>query len=176
MKERTIVFAIVLIALAGLNLRAVLSLSRSVVLMQSASREVDSREILRAYESVRAAHFHHDAAAFLANNESSWYLVADGTVGLRSTAAEKPGVQKYFDSVEFADITDLDLPHVEVSSDGTMAWMLGHVRVRGTQRQAEGAEVPLAFDAAWIDVWQKKAGGWRIVARANTEKKDAPHR
>jgi hypothetical protein len=125
MKKRIIVFAIVLIALAGLQLRAVLSLSRSVVLMQSASREVDSREILRAYESVRAAHFHHDAAAFLANNDTSWYLVADGTVALTTTAAEKPGVQEYFDSVKFVDITDLDPPHVEVSSDGTMAWMSG---------------------------------------------------
>jgi hypothetical protein len=84
-------------------------------------------------------------------------------------------VQEYFDSVKFADITDLDPPHVEVSSDGTMAWLLGHVRVRGTQCEAKGTEVPLAFDAAWIDVWQKQAGGWRIVARATTEKDNAPH-
>jgi hypothetical protein len=55
-----------------------------------------------------------------------------------------------------ACVTDLDPPKVEVSLDGTMAWLFGHVRLRGTQRKAKGVEVPLAFDAAWIDVWQKK--------------------
>lgn len=175
MKKRVIVFAIGLTALAGLAVRAFPALCGFRAPSQSADREVDRREILRAYESVRAAHFNHDAAAFLANNDTSWYLVTDGTVALTTTAAEKPGVQEYFDSVKFTDISELDPPHVEVSSDGTMAWMLGHVRVRGTQREAKGAEVPLAFDAAWIDVWQRKAGGWRIVARANTEKDNAPH-
>ncbi len=143
---------------------------------QSSTREVDRLEIIRAYKSARAAHFHHDAAAFLASHDNSWYLVADGTVALRTTAEEKPRVQAYFDSVKFADITDLDPPRVEVSLDGTMAWLLGHVRVRGTQRKVRGVEVPLAFDAAWIDVWQKKPGGWRIVARANAEKDDSPPR
>jgi ketosteroid isomerase-like protein len=174
MKNKIIVFAIGLTAFAGLTVRAFPALSGFGAPAQSADREVDRREIIRAYESARAAHFHHDAAAFLANNDISWYLVVDGTVALRTTAAVKPGVQEYFDSVKFADITDLDPPHVEVSSDGTMAWLLGHVRVRGTQREAKGAEVPLAFDAAWIDVWQKKASGWRIVARANTERDNSP--
>lgn len=176
MKKRIITLAIGLTALAGLGYGVFPALSGLAAPTQSADREAGRLEIIRAYESARAAHFHRDAAAFLANNESSWYLVADGTVGLRSTAAEKPRVQEYFDSVKFADITDLDPPHVEVSSDGTMAWLLGHVRVRGTQRTAKGAAVPLAFEAAWIDVWQKKPSGWRIVARANTEKDNAPHR
>lgn len=175
MKRRIIVFAIGLTALAGLAVRALPALSGSGATAQSPDREVDRREILRAYESTRAAHFQHDAAAFLANNDTSWYLVTDGTVTSRTIAAEKPRVQEYFDSVKFVDITDLDPPHVEVSSDGTMAWLLGHVRVHGTQHEAKGTEVPLAFDAAWIDVWQKKAGGWRIVARANTEKDNASH-
>ena len=175
-EKRIIVFAIGFTAFAGLAVSAFPAQSGFGVPAQSADRDVDRREIIRAYESGRAAHFHHDAAAFLANNDTSWYLVADGAVALRTTAAAKPGIQEYFDSVKFTDITDLDPPHVEVSSDGTMAWLLGHVRVRGTQREANGAQTPLAFDAAWIDVWQKKAGGWRIVARANTEQNSAPQR
>jgi hypothetical protein len=175
MERKIIAFATWLTALASVAF--CLFLVRGFVASaHSTDREVDRLEIIRAYESARAAHFHHDAAAFLASHDSSWYLVADGTVGLRPTAEEKPRVQDYFDSVTFADIKDLDPPHVEVSSDGTMAWLLGHVQVRGTQRKPKGAEVPLAFDAAWIDVWQKKPGGWRIVARASTQKDDSPHR
>jgi hypothetical protein len=156
MKKRIIVFAIGLTALLGLAVRALPALTGLGTPTQSVDREADRRDIIRAYESARAAHFQHNAAAFLANNDATWYLVAEGTVALRRTAAEKQEVQQYFDTVKFADITDLDPPHVEVSSDGTMAWLLGHVRVRGTQREAKGAEVPLSFDASWIDVWQKK--------------------
>jgi hypothetical protein len=174
-EKRPIVLAIGFTALTGLAVSTFPAQSGFGAPAQSADRDVGRREIIRAYESARAAHFHHDAAAFLANNDTSWYLVADGTVALRTTAPAKPGVQENLDRVTIADITDLDPPHVEVSSDGTMAWLLGHVRVRGTQREANGAETPLAFDAAWIDVWQKKAGGWRIVARANTEQNRAPH-
>ena len=174
-KKRIIVLAIGLTAVAGLAVRALPALGGSGA-PESADREADRRDIIRAYESVRSAHFRHDAAAFLANNDASWYFVADGTVGLRTTAAEKPRVQEYLDSVRFTDITDLDPPHVEVSSDGTTAWMLGHVRVRGIQREAKGVELAVDFDAAWIDVLQKKTDGWRIVARASTEKDHAAHR
>jgi hypothetical protein len=99
--------------------------------------------------------------------------VAEGSVSVRVTADETPEVQKHFDSAKFSEITDLDPPRVEVSAHGTMARFVGHVRVRGTRRDANGSEVPLNFDAAWINIWQKKGGTWRIVARANTEKDTA---
>lgn len=174
--RRRVIFLAIGIALTGLVARAFPAMIGFIATEQSAAREADRRHILSAYQSARAAHFQHDAAAFLADNDVTWYLVADGSVALRTTADERLGVQEYFDSVKFADITDLDPPHVEVSSDGTMAWLLGHVRVHGTRRGAKGTEVLLDFDAAWIDVWQKKDGEWRIVARANTEKDDVPNR
>jgi len=174
MQTRMIGFAIGLVAVLILAVRILPAVSDKDVHALSADREADRRYILQAYASAGAAHFHHDAAAFLANNDVRWYLVADGKVALREKETEKPRIQQYFDSVKFSEITELDPPHVEISNDGTMAWVLGHVRVRGTQHQAQGGEAPLAFDAAWIDVWQKKDGQWRIVARANTEKDDTP--
>src|SRR5579872_2129982 len=145
----------------------------SIKASQPPDQKTDRRQILENYEAVRAAHFQHDAAAFLAGNDANWLQVSDGTIVVHTIAEEKPRVQKYFDSVKFSEITDLDPPRVEVSSDGTMAWFLGHVRVRGIQHNEKGVNVPLAFDAAWINVLQKKDGVWRVVARANTEKDTA---
>jgi len=133
----------------------------------------DRQFILNAYASVRAAHFRHDAARFLANQNDTWIAVADGNVTRKTVAGERSEVQAYFDSVEFGDIVDLDPPHLEFSPDGNMAWFVGHVRVTATQRQADGTKTPLAFDAAWINVWEKKSGQWKIVADANTEKNNA---
>jgi hypothetical protein len=173
MKKGIIVFAIGLIALAGLTVRALPALGGFRAPALSADRETDRREILRAFAPARAAHFHHDAAAFLASKDTSWYRVADGTVALNTIAAEKPRVQEYFDSVKFTDITDVDPPRFQVSSDGTMAWLLGHVRVRGTQHSAKG-EVPLAFEAAWIDVYEKKAGGGESSPKRTPRRKMLP--
>jgi hypothetical protein len=174
-RGRVIVLAIGLTALTGLVARE-LPVLIGFVASEPNARAADHRHIRSAYESARAAHFQHDATAFLANNDVRWYVVADGSFALRTPADERPAVQEYFDSVKFVDISDLDPPHIEVSSDGRMAWLLGHVRVHGTRREAKGTEVPLDFDAAWIDVWEKKEGVWRIVARANTEKDSTPNR
>ena len=136
-------------------------------------RDADRRELLRHYEETRAAHFHHDAAAFLAGNDARWFVVSDGTVRSRTKSEALPGLQNYLDSVKFEEITDLDPPHIEIADDGSMAWLLGHVRVRGTQRQPNGSEKSLAFESAWVDVWEKKAGAWRMIVHANTEHDDA---
>lgn len=174
MQARMVALAIGVIIALTLKAHISPALSDKHIHARSVERAIDRREILQSYASARAAHFRHDATAFLADHGANWYLVADGTVALRVREIEKARTQQYFDSVKFSEITDLDSPHLEISDDGTMAWLIGHVRVRGVQRGAQGKEAPLAFDAAWIDVWQKKDSRWRIVAHANTQKDDAP--
>jgi len=170
MSTRTLIFAIAISLSVGLAISAIPPRGGFLPLSQSGNRGADVREILRNYEVERNAHFHHDAAALLASHDVTWYRVADGTVAPGTLAGEKARVQQYLDSVNFSEVSDIDPPHVEVSADGMMAWLMGHVRVRGTRAGEKGADAILAFDAAWIDVWEKKADGWRIVARANTEK------
>jgi hypothetical protein len=136
----------------------------------AADRAQDRREILRDYEAIKAAHFHRDAAAFLAPYDSGWMVVSGGSATARTHASAQPALQMYLDSISFTEITDVDPPRIEIATDGSMAWMLGHVRIRGQRRHADGASEPIGFESAFVDVWRKHAGQWRIIAHANTER------
>jgi ketosteroid isomerase-like protein len=135
--------------------------------------ERDRQEILRDYEAIKAAHFHRDAAAFLAPYDSSWVVVSSGSVNSRTGALAQAPLQAYLDSMTFTDITDVESPRIEVATDGDMAWLLGHVRIRGQRRRADGTTIPIEFESAFVDVWRKHGGRWRIVAHANTERDSA---
>ena len=131
--------------------------------------ESDRAEILRDYAGIKEAHFKHDAAGFLAQFDEKWYRVSDGDVVERSKETTRPDLQSYLDGMKFDEVKDVAPPRVEFSADASVAWLIGQVEVRGQQKQ-EGKWVRVGFRSAWIDVWEKKAEGWRIVAQSNTEK------
>jgi hypothetical protein len=136
--------------------------------------ERDRQEILRDYAAIKAAHFHRDAAGFLAPYDSSWVVVSSGSVNIRTGALAQPPLQAYLDSMTFTEIADVESPRIEVATDGGMAWLLGHVRIRGQRRRADGTTISIEFESAFVDVWRKHGGRWRIVAHANTERDSAP--
>jgi len=132
--------------------------------------EVDREAILKAYEGIREAHLKHDGKAFLAPYDAEWLRVSDGEVAKQTKAGELPKVQKYLDGVKFEELKELEPPRIKISGDGTMAWFVGHVRVRATEKDAKGRVKRLDFESAWVNVWEKKAEGWRIVVHGDTQK------
>jgi len=54
-------------------------------------------------------------------------------------------------------------PIVRVSDDGTLAWMIVHVRVRRTKGDRE-----LRFDYAGIETYEKRGGRWVKVVEVGT--------
>lgn len=137
-----------------------------------AEHEADRQAILNAYEGIREAHLKHDGKAFLAPYDAEWLRVSDGEVEKQSKASEVPKVQAYLDGVKFEELKEVEPPRIKISGDGTMAWFVGHVRVKATEKDAKGRIKRLDFDAAWVNVWEKKAEGWRIVVHGDTQKND----
>jgi hypothetical protein len=137
-----------------------------------ADHEADKQAILKAYEGIREAHLKHDGKAFLAPYDAEWLRVSDGEVEKQNRATEIPKVQAYLDGVKFEELKEVEAPRIKVSADGTMAWFVGHVRVRATEKIEKGKVKRLDFDAAWVNVWEKKAEGWRIVVHGDTQKND----
>jgi len=131
--------------------------------------DADRRAILSLYEAQRAAHFQRDAEAFLAAVEGGYWAIGNGTVRFRRKAEALPQVRTYLESTRFEEVRDVAPPRVTLSPDGRSAWLIGQVEVRGARRDSTGAERPMAFRAAWMDVYRKDDGRWRLVARANTE-------
>jgi ketosteroid isomerase-like protein len=137
-----------------------------------AEHEADRQAILKAYEGIREAHLKHDGKAFLAPYDADWLRVSDGEVEKQTKASEVPKVQAYLDGVKFEELKEVEPPRIKISGDGTMAWFVGHVRVKATEKDSKGRTKRLDFDAAWVNVWEKKPEGWRIVVHGDTQKND----
>jgi hypothetical protein len=70
--------------------------------------------------------------------------------------------------VRFAEYVDTVAPVVHVSADGTAGWVIAQVRARGAE--VGGARRPLQFESTWIELYEKRAGGWRRVGNVSNFK------
>jgi hypothetical protein len=134
----------------------------------SATVEEDRAAIQAIYEQTRAAHFHQDAEAFLAAVDSGYWSVSGGRASFRNKTEARADLQGYLAATTFEAVDDVRPPIITISADGTTAWLVGVVEVRARQRDSAGPH-RLAFQSAWVDIYEKHAGRWRLVVRANTQ-------
>jgi hypothetical protein len=130
----------------------------------------DRRALLDIYEAQRSAHFQQNAEMFLAAVDTGYLAIGSGVVRYRPKAEASIAVSQYFGQTEFDHVRDLSPPRVVLAPGGQTAWMIGEVEVRARQRDSNGVSQPLAFRAAWLDIYEKTPNGWRLVVRANTQR------
>ena len=64
-------------------------------------------------------------------------------------------------------------PRVRISADGQMAYVVVQKRVHLTTRGANGTDEAERTRFAWLSVYEKQAGQWRLSAIASTERPDS---
>lgn len=79
-----------------------------------------------------------------------------------------PVSRVYLRDVRFAEYIDVVAPVVHVSADGTAGWVIAQVRARGTEVGGTGRSVQ--FESAWIELYEKRGGGWRRVGNVSNFK------
>jgi hypothetical protein len=148
----------------------IVAVTLSVLLACGDRRGATDRDaILALYEAQRSAHLDGDAHMFLSAVDTGYVAVANGTVRFRSKADALAEVTRYFEQVHIDEVRDIAPPRVMFSADRQLAWLIGEVEVRGSQRDSSGATRPIAFRAAWLDLYAQTPIGWRLMTRANTQ-------
>src|SRR5215469_5042966 len=99
--------------------------------------ERERAALLELHASVRRAHFETDVGLLVANDAEEWVNVRDGTITWRRREDVADFFRTYFEGATYHEWDDVEPPIVRVSDDGTLAWMIVHVRVRGTKRDRE---------------------------------------
>ncbi len=61
-------------------------------------------------------------------------------------------------------------PQVKVSRDGTLGWVIVQVRAAGVQSTAGGGTQPLAFESAWIELYERRGAQWFRVGNVSNFK------
>ena len=141
---------------------------------QAADRAADRAELLRLHERQRTAHLQRRADWLVAQNADSMISVSGGRVSInRDRARAQASFQRYLDSSTFQAWDDIVPPRIRISADGRMAYVVVEKRVHLTTRGANGAIEAERTRFAWLTVYEKENGEWRLSAIASTDRPDA---
>ena len=57
-------------------------------------------------------------------------------------------------------------PIIHISTDASMAWVIGDIRVRASQDGSDEKEQNFSFRCAWVSIYEKHEGEWAQVVDA----------
>jgi hypothetical protein len=130
--------------------------------------EQEKARLLRLHQNTLRAHLENDAQAFLAPYASEWYDVRNAGVRLRTKEEAFPSIEQYFKRTHFSDISEMVAPIIHLSTDASMAWVIGVIHVRATQDGSDKQEQDFSFQCAYVSIYEKHEGEWAQVVDASS--------
>ena len=146
-------------------------LSVCLWLMQSAPSidlEKQKAELLQIHRTDREAHFKTDVELLQQSAPEEFIAVSEGRIDRIKKADEKKHFSEYFAGAKYYEWDDLEQPIIRISDDGSMAWMITRIKVRRTQKNAEGKEAERKFVYAGIMTYEKRDKKWIRIANVST--------
>jgi hypothetical protein len=137
---------------------------------QPAQQERDREELLRLHEEQRSAHLQKRAELLVRSQADTMISVSRGRVSFSRRDAAQARFQEYFDSVEFRAWDDAAAPIIQLSGDGTMAYVVVQKRVHVVVPASAGAARESRTEYAWVSIYEKRDGRWRLTVIASTDR------
>ena len=138
------------------------------------ARAADRAELLRLHERQRTAHLQRRADWLVEEWADSLFSISGGRVSIGSRGRSKARFQDYLDASTFQSWDDIVPPRIRISPDGQMAFVVVEKRVHLTTRDTSGAAQAERTRFAWLSVYEKQDGQWRLAAIASTDRPDSP--
>ena len=129
----------------------------------SADLDQEREKILATISSMREAHFESDAEKFLEPMLDSFLEVRSGRYMKLLKKESLPGIQSYFDNMEFLELEDVQESVVEISDDASMATYTGSIILKGSLDDS-----PIFSKLSWLSTLKKIDGQWKIIQNVNT--------
>ena len=138
------------------------------------ARAADRAELLRLHERQRTAHLERRADWLVEEWADSLFSISGGGVSIGTRERGRAGFQEYLDASTFQAWDDIVPPRMRISGDGQMAYVVVEKRVHLTTRDSSGAAQAERTRFAWLSVYEKQDGRWRLSAIASTDRPDHP--
>lgn len=133
-------------------------------------RVADLAELLKLHDQAKEAHLAYNAELFIELFAENLTQLQGGNVSTRSKAENLERFRNYFSTYKFIEWEDIKPPVIKISGDGTLATVLVEKRVRGTYKNEQGEEVSDHIVFAWLEVWEKIGGKWKVTTVASTSR------
>jgi ketosteroid isomerase-like protein len=130
--------------------------------------EGESRaQLLAMHEQVLEAHRTGDVERWMAVEDDDYVSANGGTITFPTTGERRAMREPYLLSTSFEVYRDLQDPIVEVSPDGQLGWVIAQVEMRGTQTSSDSSTHPIEAVWAWIELYRKVDGAWKLVGNVS---------
>lgn len=149
-------------------LAVLLSLTDSQTTPKPPDPDEEKAELLRLHRQGREAHFKTDVGLLQKDSPEEFIAVSRGKIHRVRKEDERRQFEEYFRGAKYFEWDDVEEPVINVSRDGTMAWIISRVRVHRTQKDTAGKEQEERFVYAGIMTYEKRDGRWVRVANVST--------
>lgn len=164
------VFSVILVIGIKADLIKADNITLSQISQTAESKDEDLAELLRLHKQQKTAHLTYNAGLFVEMFNDPITQIQNGNIMVFSKEQSLNRFKKYFASVKFQEWSDIAPPVVKISKDGTLATMTVSKRVRAMYKNEKGEEESDHSIFAWLTIWEKIEGKWKVVTIASTAK------
>ena len=130
----------------------------------------DIDQLRALHEKVILAHRQSDVEVLLEDEAADYVVAGRGEVTRPTLDERRERLGSYLGSATFREYRDLIDPVIQVSSDGTLGWVIVQVQASGMQTTQAVHKEPIEFTSAWIELYEKRNGRWFRVGNVSNFK------
>ena len=127
-------------------------------------------ELLALHEEAMQAHRESNVELLLKAEAPESVSANRGQITQPTLDVRRARFQQYLGTTRFSEYIDVVPPIVRVSDDGSLGWVIAQVRGAGVQTTQGGGSQPLAFESAWIELYERRDGRWYRVGNVSNFK------
>jgi hypothetical protein len=127
-------------------------------------------QLLALHEEAMRAHRESNADLLLRSDAPDFVSANRGQITQPTLEERRERFRQYLGTTRFTEYIDLVPPVVQVSRDGTLGWVIVQVRAAGVQTTQDGGSKPLAFESAWIELYEHRGDSWYRVGNVSNFK------
>jgi hypothetical protein len=133
----------------------------------------DEQKLIRAHRVIMDDHFFGRIEGMRNQQSDSIFIVSQGDVYSMSASVSLSGLKRIMGNRIYTDYDDLIRPIIKISSDGSQAWVIAQIQAKGIRLDEYGNAVgPLDFVCAWIELYEKKVGKWKLTGNVSNFRPD----
>ena len=135
----------------------------------------DEQKLLQRHRAIMDGHLNENSGAFVSAYSDSLTIASQGDVFTFSRQEASRSMTNLLAGRDYLIYDDLIRPIVRVSDDGTLGWVIVQISAKGHRLDDQGVIAePLKFTSAWIELYERVKGEWKMKGTISNFKPDAP--
>ncbi|MFX1251935.1 MAG: nuclear transport factor 2 family protein [Promethearchaeota archaeon] len=117
-------------------------------------------EILTIHKKFIDAHLNKNIEFFVQNMSEDYMSVSNGEIRTQTAEEIRLQMTNYLNNTVFSEYKNLREPIIEFSKDGSIAWAIFQIKVKGRRTMDDGSERDLDFICAYSSLFERQDDKW----------------